>query len=140
GDDGHLINTSSVNGFWARLGPGVPHTAYSAAKFAVKGFSEALLEDFRVNAPHVKVSVVMPGHIGTDIVKNSRTILGAQVAGDADGMSADEIAVVRAEMVKRGLPETMTDEEVRDVVRALGDFFKSNAPLTAAEAATIILD
>ena len=38
-DDGYLVNTSSVNGFWASLGPGIPHTAYSAAKFAVKGFS-----------------------------------------------------------------------------------------------------
>jgi NAD(P)-dependent dehydrogenase (short-subunit alcohol dehydrogenase family) len=32
-DEGHLINTSSVNGFWASLGDGVPHTSYSAAKF-----------------------------------------------------------------------------------------------------------
>ena len=44
---GYLVNTSSVNGFWASLGPGIAHTAYSTAKFAVKGFSEALLEDFR---------------------------------------------------------------------------------------------
>ena len=65
-DEGHIINTSSVNGFWATLN-GVPHTSYSAAKFAVKGFSEALIDDFRVNAPHVGVSVVMPGHIGTSI-------------------------------------------------------------------------
>ena len=47
-DEGYLVNTSSVNGFWASLGPGVPHTAYSAAKFAVKGFTEALMEDFRI--------------------------------------------------------------------------------------------
>ncbi|GIT62186.1 MAG: hypothetical protein Ct9H300mP20_20130 [Gammaproteobacteria bacterium] len=33
--EGHIINTSSVNGFWASLG-GFPHTSYSAAKFAVK--------------------------------------------------------------------------------------------------------
>src|SRR5690554_6041424 len=76
-DAGHLVNTSSVNGFWARILPGVPHTAYSTAKFAVKGFSEALMEDLRVNAPHVQVSVVMPGHIGTDIVNNSRKVHGA---------------------------------------------------------------
>src|SRR3954452_5105617 len=75
-DDGYLVNTSSVNGFWASLGPGIPHTAYSSAKFAVKGFSEALLEDFRMNAPHVKVAVVMPGHIGTDILINTRKIHG----------------------------------------------------------------
>ena len=43
--EGHIINVSSVNGFWAALGAGIPHTAYSAAKFAVKGFTEALIED-----------------------------------------------------------------------------------------------
>ena len=42
--DGVLVNTSSVNGLWASLGPGVPQTAYSTAKFAVRGFSEALIE------------------------------------------------------------------------------------------------
>ena len=45
--EGHLVNTSSVNGFWASLGPTTAHTAYSAAKFAVKGFTEALINDFR---------------------------------------------------------------------------------------------
>ena len=35
-DQGHIVNTSSVNGFWASVGMGVSHTAYSAAKFAVK--------------------------------------------------------------------------------------------------------
>ena len=58
-DKGHIVNTSSVNGFWASIGPGVPHTAYSAAKFAVRGFSEALIADLRMHAPHVRVSVVM---------------------------------------------------------------------------------
>ena len=38
-DEGHIVNTSSVNGFWASVGMGVSHTAYSAAKFAVKGFT-----------------------------------------------------------------------------------------------------
>ena len=73
-DTGHIVNTSSVNGFWASIGPRVPHTAYSAAKFAVKGFTEALITDLRINAPHIKCSVVMPGHVGTSIVSNSRKI------------------------------------------------------------------
>ena len=47
------------------IGPNTPHTAYSAAKFAVKGFTEALITDLRLHAPHVGASVVMPGHIGT---------------------------------------------------------------------------
>jgi NAD(P)-dependent dehydrogenase (short-subunit alcohol dehydrogenase family) len=36
-DEAHIVNTSSINGFWASLGPDTSHTAYSAAKFAVKG-------------------------------------------------------------------------------------------------------
>ena len=100
-DEGYLVNTSSVNGFWASLGPGMPHTAYSAAKFAVKGFSEALLEDFRINAPHVKVSVVMPGHIGTDIVINSRIAHGGAAP---DAMTTDEIAAYRDEIKGARLP------------------------------------
>ena len=128
-DDGYLVNTSSVNGFWASLGPGVPHTAYSAAKFAVKGFSEALMEDFRVNAPHVKVAVVMPGHIGTDIVLNSRELLGVDV---------DE---ARTQMARRGLAtDGMSDDDILNLMKLFGEMFRDNAPLSAEQAATIILD
>jgi NAD(P)-dependent dehydrogenase (short-subunit alcohol dehydrogenase family) len=136
--DGYLINTSSVNGFWASLGPGNPHTAYSAAKFAVKGFSEALIEDFRVNAPHVKVAVVMPGHIGTDIVVNSRRVLGG---AEPDEMSADDLAEARVQMGKRGMPvDTMSDDDIREMMKMVGEGFKSMAPVSAAQAAKIILD
>jgi NAD(P)-dependent dehydrogenase (short-subunit alcohol dehydrogenase family) len=128
-DDGYLVNTSSVNGFWASLGPGMPHTAYSAAKFAVKGFSEALLEDFRLNAPHVKVAVVMPGHIGTDIVLNSRRA------------HQGDVADIRAEMVRRGLPlQEMSDDDLQAMMQAMGEAFRDQAPVSAAQAATIILD
>src|SRR5260370_2361873 len=48
--DGVLVNTSSVNGFWPSLGPGMPNTAYAPAQLAVRGFSEALIEDLRANA------------------------------------------------------------------------------------------
>jgi NAD(P)-dependent dehydrogenase (short-subunit alcohol dehydrogenase family) len=74
--EGVLVNTSSVNGFWATLGPAWPHTAYSTAKFAVKGFTESLIEDLRINAPHVRAVLVMPGYIGTDIVGNSMRAFG----------------------------------------------------------------
>ena len=88
--EGHLVNTSSVNGFWASLG-GTPHTSYSAAKFAVKGFSEALLDDFRMNAPHLGVSVVMPGHIGTSIAINTGKILNANSNGTSVERSDEEM-------------------------------------------------
>jgi len=128
-EDAYVVNTSSVNGFWASLGPGIPHTAYSAAKFAVKGFTEALIEDFRVNAPHVKVAVVMPGHVGTDIVINSRQILGIDV---------DE---ARTQMARRGLPiDGLSDDDVLNMMKMFGEMFRDNAPLTAEQAASIILD
>ena len=94
-DEAHLVNTSSINGFWASVGPTVPHTAYSAAKFAVKGFTEALIADFRMNAPHIKVSVVMPGHIGTGIRSNSLKVL---TDSDSDEIGAAQIARARARL------------------------------------------
>jgi NAD(P)-dependent dehydrogenase (short-subunit alcohol dehydrogenase family) len=137
-DDGYLVNTSSVNGFWACLGPGIAHTAYSTAKFAVKGFSEALLTDFRINAPHVKVAVVMPGHIGTDIVNNSRRVHGGS---DPDDMTAEELAETRAELARQGMPVAgVTDDQLRLGMKMMGDGFRDNAPVSAAQAATIILD
>ena len=93
-DEGHIVNTSSVNGFWATVGLGVSHTSYSAAKFAVKGFTEALINDLRLNAPHIKCSVVMPGHIGTSIVSNSRKV---QSGTDSDRLNDNEIALIRAQ-------------------------------------------
>jgi NAD(P)-dependent dehydrogenase (short-subunit alcohol dehydrogenase family) len=128
-DEGVLVNTSSVNGFWASLGPGIPHTAYATAKFAVKGFSEALQEDFRVNAPHVKVAVVMPGHIGTDIVANSGAVHG------------EDLKRLRADLTRRGMDVSeATDDDLRTMMRTMAEAFRDNAPVTAAEAATVILD
>jgi NAD(P)-dependent dehydrogenase (short-subunit alcohol dehydrogenase family) len=130
-DEGYLVNTSSVNGFWAALGPGIAHTAYSSAKFAVKGFTEALIEDFRLNAPHVKVAVVMPGHIGTDIVANTRKL---QAAGA-------DLGQLRDNLERRGmLPPDVSDEDLQKMMAMMADSFRDNAPLTAAQAATIILD
>jgi NAD(P)-dependent dehydrogenase (short-subunit alcohol dehydrogenase family) len=82
--DGVLVNTSSVNGLWA-----------------------ALIEDLRSNAPQVRVAVVMPGHVGTDIIGNTLRARGK----DPDQMLID-----------------------------ISNDFRDKAPLSAAQAATIILD
>jgi NAD(P)-dependent dehydrogenase (short-subunit alcohol dehydrogenase family) len=136
--EAHLVNTSSVNGFWASLGPGIPHTAYSAAKFAVKGFTEALINDLRVNAPHVQVHLVMPGHVGTSIVLNSPAVLGRP---NPKEMTSDELLVVRHRMAARGMPaDALTDDELRAGMQRMAEDFRDKAPLSAAEAATVILD
>lgn len=109
--EAHMINVSSVNGFWASLGPQTSHTAYSAAKFAVKGFTEALINDFRNNAPHVKASVVMPGHIGTNIAINSM----AEFAPPA-GATAEAKAMGEA-FRDNGLPPPAAAKIILDGVR-----------------------
>ena len=137
-DEGHIVNTSSVNGFWASLGMGVSHTAYSAAKFAVKGFTEALINDLRLNAPHIKCSVVMPGHIGTSIVSNSRKV---QSGTDSDRLSESEIALTRVRITAMGIDAAkMSDEDVQALAAERARSFREDAPTTAAAAAKIILD
>jgi NAD(P)-dependent dehydrogenase (short-subunit alcohol dehydrogenase family) len=137
-DEARLVNTSSVNGFWAAIAPGRPHTAYCTAKFAVKGFSEALIEDFRVHAPHVKVSVVMPGHIGTSLVANSRRYFGRP---EPDDLTESDLVTTRLQLARRGLEvEQLEPDQVRKIVKTLEKAFIDRAPLDAAGAATIILD
>ena len=133
----YLVNVSSVNGFWASLGPGVSHSAYSAAKFAVKGFTEALITDLHLNAPHVKCAVVMPGHIGTSIALNTGKVLGS---GGALEMSAERVAEVRDRMLKAGAPvATLPDAAIRQMLHQRALDFRDKAPTSADEAAGIIL-
>ena len=136
-DVGHVINTSSVNGFWASLGPGIPHTAYSAAKFAVKGFTEALITDFRLNAPHLSASVVMPGHVGTSIVINSSLAHGR----NPKELTQEQLQQMRERTSRMGMDLSgASDEDLRQGILAQAEAFRDNAPLSAADAATIILD
>ena len=137
-DAAHIVNTSSVNGFWASIGPETSHTAYSAAKFAVKGFTEALMNDLRLNAPHIKCSVVMPGHIGTSIIINSRRVHN----NGAEGViTPAELKNIRARLARAGMnADAMSDEQVAQAGAAIAQMFRDNAPTSAAQAAKIILD
>jgi NAD(P)-dependent dehydrogenase (short-subunit alcohol dehydrogenase family) len=137
-DQGHIVNVASANGFHACFGIDTPHTAYSTAKFAVKGFSEGLIIDLRHNAPHIKVSVVMPGHIGTNVGYNSQKILGKPAIED---MPASEVSKIRETMERRGIPTVgITDPEIKAMIKLQLESFRNNAPLTPKQAAAIILD
>jgi short-subunit dehydrogenase len=70
--EAHIVNLSSIFGIIAPPG----QTAYAAAKFAVRGFSESLRHELQMEASPVKLSVVHPGGIATNIVRNSRTGAG----------------------------------------------------------------
>jgi NAD(P)-dependent dehydrogenase (short-subunit alcohol dehydrogenase family) len=137
-EEGHIVNTSSVNGFWASIGPRIPHTAYAAAKFAVKGFTEALITDLRINAPHIKCSVVMPGHIGTSIPLNSRKIQGGS---ESEAMTERQIAQARARIASMGRDvSALSDDDIRKIIAERERRFTEEAPTSASEAAKIILD
>jgi NAD(P)-dependent dehydrogenase (short-subunit alcohol dehydrogenase family) len=137
-DEGHIVNTSSVNGFWASLGPDVAHTAYSAAKFAVKGFTEALITDLRLNAPHIRCSLVMPGHIGTSIVANTRKIHNA---GQSEALRPEEIAEARRRLAASGVDVArLSDADLEALALERARRFREEAPMTAAAAATVILE
>lgn len=137
-DEGHIVNTSSVNGFWASLGTTQAHTSYAAAKFAVKGFTEALVTDLRLHAPHVQCSVVMPGHIGTSIMENSSKVLGKPWGHE---LPDEEVAVIRQRMLAAGLPVgNVPDDHIRQMLADRAEAFRTQAPTTAGEAASIILE
>ena len=141
--DGILVNTSSVNGFWASLGPGMTNSAYSTAKFAVRGFSEALIEDLRANAPGVRVAVVMPGHVGTDIVANSIRARGLPELEQLSDVQLEELIPreAQARLIGAGLlAEGASADELRQLLMRMNADFRDKAPLSAAQAATVILD
>ena len=141
--DGVLINTSSVNGFWASLGPGMPNNAYATAKFAIRGFTEALIEDLRTNAPQVRVAVVMPGHVGSDIIANTRRAHGQPEPRDMTDAELEERIPgdVRADLIRAGLlTEGASADDLRQMLARIETDFREKAPVTAASAASIILD
>jgi NAD(P)-dependent dehydrogenase (short-subunit alcohol dehydrogenase family) len=105
--DGHVVNVSSLNGYMAQS----EMTHYCTSKFAVRGFTESLRMELLANGAPVRVSVVHPGGVRTDI---------------ADAALRDAKA--------RGLPVTEEDERRR---RA---YTEKLLRMPAAEAARIVVD
>jgi short-subunit dehydrogenase len=104
----------------------------------VMGFSDALQTDLLINAPHIKCSVVMPGHIGTGIAANTAKV---QSGNDSDTFTPGQLRVVRARIAATGVDASkMSDTDVEKVARERIRRFVEEAPMTAAQAATVILD
>jgi NAD(P)-dependent dehydrogenase (short-subunit alcohol dehydrogenase family) len=104
--DGHIVNISSVFGLI-----GVPtQSAYNAAKFAVRGFTESLREEMEVEGSGVGVTSVHPGGIKTNIARRAR-MKGGEDWGVADGAAAGE----RFEKMAKTTP----DDAARDILAAI---------------------
>jgi short-subunit dehydrogenase len=121
----------------------MPNTAYSTAKFAVRGFTEALIEDLRVHAPQVRVAVVLPGHVGTDIVVNSLRARGLPEPERMSDAQVEELIPpgARAGLIRAGLLAAgASADELRQMLVRMNADFRDKAPLSAAQAAAVILD
>jgi len=90
--DGHVINVSSVFGLFSVPG----QAAYNAAKFAVRGFTEALRQEMVVAGHPVKVTTVHPGGIKTNIVRNMTGV---------DGVDKDELSKTFDKKLAKTSPE-----------------------------------
>jgi hypothetical protein len=80
----------------------------------------------------------MPGHIGTDIVKNSRAVLAGR---DSFEVGAAELVRARQRMAAMGVDASQfSAAEIEALIEANAASFRDTAPTTAAQAATVILD
>ncbi|MFV8572147.1 SDR family NAD(P)-dependent oxidoreductase [Marinobacter sp. SBS5] len=99
--DGHVVNISSVFGFI-----GVPkQSAYNAAKFAVRGFTESLRQEMKLERQPVQVSCVHPGGIRTNIANAAR--MGKTENAEAQRKGFDKLAMTTpdkaAEIIVKGI-------------------------------------
>ena len=124
--DGHVVNISSLFGLLGMPG----QTAYNSAKFAVRGFTEALRQEMLIAGHPVKVTCVHPGGIKTAIARNARTTASheqSEIARHFDTKLARTTPAKAAEVILAGVladkPRVVVgaDAKVLDlVVRAVG--------------------
>ncbi len=108
--DGHVVNMSSMFGLF-----GVPgQAAYTSAKFAVRGFTEALRQEMALAGHRVAVTAVHPGYVKTAIARN---------AGSADGVDMsigiatfDKVAITSAQRAARIILRAVRKNKARVVV------------------------
>jgi NADP-dependent 3-hydroxy acid dehydrogenase YdfG len=100
--DGHVVNISSIFGLFSVPG----QAAYNSAKFAVRGFTEALRQEMALAGHPVKVTTVHPGGIKTAIARN---------AAAAEGLDAGELA----ELFDKRLASTSPQRAARIILEAV---------------------
>jgi NAD(P)-dependent dehydrogenase (short-subunit alcohol dehydrogenase family) len=114
--DGHLVNLSSLFGLLA-----VPRqSAYNAAKFAIRGFTETVRQEMLLAGHPVRVSCVHPGGIKTPIIRNSRVAPGEDHAALVDVFdrklaktTAERAAAVILAGVLAGKPRIMVGTDAK---------------------------
>jgi NADP-dependent 3-hydroxy acid dehydrogenase YdfG len=136
--DGHVVNVSSVFGLFAVPG----QAAYNSAKFAVRGFTEALRQEMGLAGHPVKVSCVHPGGIKTAIARNAEAAEGLdseELAKAFDKKLANTTPEKAAQVILDGVRKNKariligTDARVVDIViRVIGAHYQSVFPKAVA--------
>lgn len=111
--DGHVVNVSSVFGLFAVPG----QAAYNSAKFAVRGFTEALRQEMAINKHPVKVTCVHPGGIKTAIARNATAAEGIDVAEMAKAFDT-KLARTSPEKAAQIILEAVRKDRARVLVGA----------------------
>ncbi|MFE3254938.1 SDR family NAD(P)-dependent oxidoreductase [Nocardia sp. NPDC059229] len=101
--DGHVVNVSSLFGLIAVPG----QSAYNSAKFAVRGFTEALRQEMLMNGTPVKVTCVHPGGIKTAVARNATV---------AEGLNQKNVAALFDSKLALHTPE-MAAQTITEAVR-----------------------
>jgi NAD(P)-dependent dehydrogenase (short-subunit alcohol dehydrogenase family) len=109
--DGRLVNISSLFGLVAMPG----QSAYNAAKFAVRGFTEALRQEMLINGHAVTVTCVHPGGIKTGISRNGRKT-ASQDASQLDELFEKRLARMTAEKAADIILEAALKKKARVLV------------------------
>ena len=108
--DGHVVNISSLFGLIAVPG----QNAYNAAKFAVRGFTEALRQEMLIAKHPVKVTCVHPGAIRTAVARNAIVADGENAQTFAEFF--DKLAIHSPEMAAETIINAVGKGRARIVV------------------------
>lgn len=128
--DGHVVNVSSVFGLFSVPG----QAAYNSAKFAVRGFTEALRQEMILAKHPVKVTTVHPGGIKTAIARNATAAEGLDQASLAEAFdkklaktTPERAAQIILDGVRKGQARVLvgTDAKILDlIVRVTGSGYQ----------------
>ncbi|MGA9520613.1 MAG: SDR family NAD(P)-dependent oxidoreductase [Myxococcaceae bacterium] len=111
-DEGHIVNVSSVFGLI-----GVPtQGAYNAAKFAVKGFTEALRQELEVEGLPIGVTCVHPGGIKTNIARSARLTIREGWVSEEESRNTDKLFRTEPEEAARDILDAILRNRRRKLI------------------------
>ena len=119
--DGHIINVSSMLG---RIPYAMIRSAYCGAKHFLNALTATIREEVQQTHPHIQFSLVSPGVVRTNFGLNAMHG-GPDSRSFPESQSAEEVAVVMADLIQSRAPDVYTRKGAHDVV--VGYYAKTGA-------------